>query len=354
VNKPIIVFFSGRATYEVDGKEINSDGIGWLRGIAFQSAKEWLGRHFRYLEPSNSQHVMLDPIFMQTKGGSRELKGTVETIKSNDTSVGSGYYPLSPLEQIVLEVRHHLNSDEFLRQHKHLGEDVKVMGVRRSQNISLTIGISFIDKELGDARSYFDLKHQLEDELLKYVRGFIEKKEMNIRLNKKDLWINALDDEVEALKRKKQQEDHCYLTVLGTSAEHGDDGAVGRGNRVNGVSPYYKPVSLEAASGKNPVSHVGKLYNVLAFLAAKRVYEQFEPKLQETYVKLVSRIGAPIGDPALSALLYVADQSLSIQEQKLAEKILKEELAYHLANGKLRDEIVRGDYDHGSLLYLLE
>jgi S-adenosylmethionine synthetase len=49
-----------------------------------------------------------------------------------------------------------------------------------------------------------------------------------------------------------------YLTVTGTSAEAGDDGEVGRGNRVNGLITPYRPMSLEAAPGKNPVTHVGK------------------------------------------------------------------------------------------------
>lgn len=51
------------------------------------------------------------------------------------------------------------------------------------------------------------------------------------------------------------------LLVTGTSAEVGDDGQVGRGNRVNGIITPGRPVSLEAAVGRNPVSHVGKIYN---------------------------------------------------------------------------------------------
>jgi S-adenosylmethionine synthetase len=50
-----------------------------------------------------------------------------------------------------------------------------------------------------------------------------------------------------------------YLTVTGTSAEAGDDGQVGRGNRVNGLITPCRPMCLEAAASKNPVSHVGKI-----------------------------------------------------------------------------------------------
>ena len=43
----------------------------------------------------------------------------------------------------------------------------------------------------------------------------------------------------------------------------GDDGQVGRGNRANGLITPYRLMSIEAAAGKNPVTHVGKLYTVL-------------------------------------------------------------------------------------------
>jgi hypothetical protein len=43
---------------------------------------------------------------------------------------------------------------------------------------------------------------------------------------------------------------NIYLTVTGTSAEAGDDGQVGRGNRVNGLITPCRPMSLEAAAGK--------------------------------------------------------------------------------------------------------
>jgi S-adenosylmethionine synthetase len=36
-----------------------------------------------------------------------------------------------------------------------------------------------------------------------------------------------------------------YLTVTGTSAEAGDDGEAGRGNRVNGLITPYRPMTME-------------------------------------------------------------------------------------------------------------
>jgi S-adenosylmethionine synthetase len=55
-----------------------------------------------------------------------------------------------------------------------------------------------------------------------------------------------------------------FLTVTGTSAEASDDGEVGRGNRTNGLITPYRFMTMEAAAGKTPVSHAGKLYNLAA------------------------------------------------------------------------------------------
>jgi S-adenosylmethionine synthetase len=62
-----------------------------------------------------------------------------------------------------------------------------------------------------------------------------------------------------------------YLSLLGTSAEDADSGQVGRGNRVNGLIAMNRPMGTEATTGKNPVSHVGKIYSVLAHRLARQI-----------------------------------------------------------------------------------
>ncbi len=89
-----------------------------------------------------------------------------------------------------------------------------------------------------------------------------------------------------------------FLTVTGTSAEHGDDGQVSRGNRVNGLITPNRSMSLEAAAGKHPVAHVGKLYNVVAQRMAAAVQAQLGTA-SEVVVQLLSDIGAPVNQPRL-------------------------------------------------------
>nr|WP_231733200.1 methionine adenosyltransferase [Phenylobacterium sp. CCH12-B4] len=57
-------------------------------------------------------------------------------------------------------------------------------------------------------------------------------------------------------------------------------------------------MSLEAAAGKNPVSHVGKIYNVAARQIAEAVISAL-PQVTRAECLMVSRIGAPITEPAV-------------------------------------------------------
>jgi S-adenosylmethionine synthetase len=104
-----------------------------------------------------------------------------------------------------------------------------------------------------------------------------------------------------------------YLTVLGTSAEGGDCGEVGRGNKVNGVIALNRPMSTEAAAGKNPVSHVGKIYNLLTHRIADEVY-QTVPGLREIYIWLCSQIGKPIDQPLIASAQLVLKPGVKLDD----------------------------------------
>jgi S-adenosylmethionine synthetase len=104
-----------------------------------------------------------------------------------------------------------------------------------------------------------------------------------------EVCVNAADDEAAG---------RVYLTVTGLSAEAGDDGEAGRGNRVNGLIAPERPTTLESVAGKNPVTHVGKLYNVTASLLASDLVRTI-PEVQDAEVRLVSRIGRPVDEPQI-------------------------------------------------------
>jgi S-adenosylmethionine synthetase len=274
VTAPIDIILAGRATTSAGGVSVP------VEALAIESCRAWLGAHLHALDPLG--HVRIECRF---RPGSEDLVDLFGrgggAIHANDTSIGVGFAPRSPLEEAVLDIERWINDRDTKRAHPEYGEDVKVMGIRHGDQGRLTVACAFVSAFVHDAGDYLAKKAQLGETL---------RQRAAVRLGGNvDVTLNAADDPARG---------SFYLTVTGTSAEAGDDGQVGRGNRVNGLITPGRPMTLEAAAGKNPVSHVGKLYNV----AAGRIAEDLVFGLGDVVAAecmLVSRIGAPIDDPQL-------------------------------------------------------
>ncbi len=309
VLQPIYIIVAGRATTEVvTGEGVDSIPVGPL---ILRAAKDWIKRSFRYLNPE--EHVIID---YKIGKGSVDLVGVYELGKkvplSNDTSVGVGFAPFTKLERLVLETERLLNSREFKEKHPEVGEDVKVMGLRRGKHIDLTIAAAIISSLVEDVDHYLAVKDSIREAVLDLASRVAPDYEVEV-------YVNTAD---------KPDKGIVYLTVTGTSAEHGDDGMTGRGNRSYGLITPLRPMSLEAAAGKNPVSHVGKIYNVMARKAAEKIYDQVKG-IREVYVKLLSQIGRPIDDPLVASVKVLPEkpgQSLSSDAVAEIKSIVEEVL----------------------------
>ena len=279
---PIEIYLSGRAALGTGGDELP------LSEIAVESAKEWLKSNMHALDAD--RHV---EIHQRIRPGSVDLQALFSAragavARANDTSIGVGYAPLSPLERLVLAVERRINQEDR-RQNPAWGEDVKVMGVRRGEVVDLTIACAMIGRHLAHKDDYLAAKasitalsHELAAE-----HDFVDV----------GIVVNAADTP-----------ESMYLTVTGTSAESGDDGEVGRGNRINGLITPCRPMTLEAAAGKNPVTHVGKIYSVVARQIAELLAQS--PGIVRAECLMVSRIGSPVTDPAIVQIkLATADAS---------------------------------------------
>jgi S-adenosylmethionine synthetase len=161
---------------------------------------------------------------------------------------------------------------------------VKVMGVRRGDRIHLTVACAFVGRHCADLADYVARKVAVAE----LVRD-VARRETDRAV---EVEVNTGDDPERGI---------VYLTVTGTSAEAGDDGEAGRGNRVNGLITPYRPTTLESVAGKNPVTHVGKLYNLAAGLVAASLVDEL-PGVVEAECRLVSQIGRPVQDPQLADL----------------------------------------------------
>ena len=272
--EPIEIHLAGRATRRFRGVDIPVDEI------ASDCSRQWMRKHLSRLDVERQVRVVT-----HIRPTSADLSnlfnrgGDVDQRLANDTSFGVGFAPLDTLEQVVLATERELNAPETRAAHLAIGEDIKVMGARSRDDIAVTIACAFVSREVANIGNYFAQKAQLRALATEAARK-ITSKPLAVEVNTAD----------------GESADSIYLTVTGLSAESGDDGQVGRGNRVNGLITPYRPMSLEAAAGKNPLTHVGKLYNVMAGRIAQAVVIEV-PEVAEAYCYLLSRIGHPICDP---------------------------------------------------------
>lgn len=278
VIKPMELYIGDRATFKANGKKIP------VAEIAIEAAKQWLINNLRFVDPD--QHMKYRVVLAP---GSEELTDIFlrpgEIKGANDTSAAVGYAPLSPTEQVVHGLETHLNSKQFKKKFPETGEDIKVMGLRHGKKLDLTVAMPFLAQYIKSEQHYFEKKEVVFNEMKQFLEKYSSFKKIDLRLNTLDTQGRGLGG--------------IYLSVLGTSAEDADSGQVGRGNRVNGLISLNRPLGTEAIAGKNPTSHVGKIYNVLAHTIAEEIHRGIEG-VEEVYVLLLSRIGQPIDQPHMA------------------------------------------------------
>jgi S-adenosylmethionine synthetase len=302
--EPIEIILAGRATRRFRGVAVPVDEL------AVELSREWLARNLRHLDAARDVRIV--PRIRETSADLTALfreRGGGAAPRANDTSIGTGFAPLDRLERAVLAVDRALGAAGARSDCAEIGDDVKVLGVRSGERIELAVACALVGRHVRDLADYQAKKARVRELALSAARaasgGEIE------------VQVNAADGDTPG---------SVYLTVTGLSAEAGDDGEVGRGNRVNGLITPYRPMSLEAAAGKNPVSHTGKLYNLLAGRIAGALAEQL-PGVDEARCTLLSRIGSPITEPWLGDIgLRLADPAAIGAVKDAARDILSAQL----------------------------
>jgi len=305
--RPIRIQIAGRGTPSYNGRKVPMDTI------AIEAARAHVRETMRYLDPV--KHMVIDSYAGR---GAAELVSVVDQVTANDTSFGVSHWPRSALESIVYDTANFINYD-LINQFP-VGEDVKVMGYRADGEIILTVAMPFIATEVKDGPEYVEAKGAARAAIQRYADA---KCTRQVRVD-----VNTADQE---------KRGDYYLTLTGTSAECGDDGSVGRGNRVNGVIAPFRAASLEAACGKNPISHVGKIYNVLALRAAQAIVEEVTGVKAAT-VYVLAQIGKPLDQPLVAtAQVHPVDNNLSEKVVTEARAVLDQ----HLVNVADIGELIR-------------
>lgn len=317
VNKPIYVLLTGRASKEFEGTVIPADTI------AIKAARDYIRSTLPYIDME--QDVIVD---CRMGAGSSDLRevfrasGDNPIQHANDTSFGVGHAPFSDLENLILKVSDFI--DNKLRpRYPAIGSDVKIMGMREGDRIILTICVAIVDRFCSGLDAYIETVEMIKEQITALARQ-VSDRAVKVEINTADNY------KLESL----------FLTVTGTSAEMGDDGSVGRGNRANGLITPHRPMSMEAASGKNPINHVGKIYNLLATQIAQECVEEVEG-IEDLYVRLLSQIGKPIDHPLVASIQYIPSKGAPVSSiEKNLEAIIDDNLA-RITN--ITEKVIRGE-----------
>lgn len=316
VIRPIYMLIDGRATKEFEGHVFPTDST------AIGAAHQYLRENI-----PNLDHDFGLIVDCRLGIGSTDLRDVFRPCNStipraNDTSFGVGHAPFSETETLVREVSRFID-DDLSKRRPMIGQDTKVMGLRDGDRIRLTIGCAMIDRYCPSLADYMDTKVFMQDEIEALCRKYTARKV--------DVDVNTADD---------LNSGSIFLTVTGTSAEMGDDGSVGRGNRANGLITPNRPMSMEATSGKNPINHIGKIYNILAPQIAQACVDEVEG-LEECYVRLLSQIGTPIDHPLVASVQVLPKAGVDfVRAQRAIEEIVDARLAEITC---VTEKVIRGE-----------
>ncbi|MBR9706822.1 MAG: S-adenosylmethionine synthetase [Candidatus Diapherotrites archaeon] len=309
---PMTFYMGDRATFKVGKETVN------VNKIATQAIQNWMTSNIINIKKKD---LSIKSVIGKTSSSLNQLYSKSKVTGSNDTSAAVGYAPFSETEQMVLDLEHYLNSKSFKKQFPETGEDVKVMALKQNTKTSLTIAMAFVDKYVKNEQDYFRKK----DEVLEALKHRFEVHSLN---------LNTLD-------KKGNGEAGCYLSVTGLSADGGDSGEVGRGNRVNGLIPLMRPAGSEAAAGKNPFGHVGKIYSILSNELAKDIQTNVSGADQVT-IWLLTKIGHPIDQPLVNVSIHPNPRA----KLKDIEPQVKQRVNHSLDNiNKFCKQLAKGKYD---------
>jgi S-adenosylmethionine synthetase len=302
VLEPIYLLVVGRATKEYEGTKIPAETI------ALEAARDYLNENLPRLDVGKD--VVVDVRLGEGSGDLRDVFGEDGAVPmANDTSFGVGHAPLTETERIVYETERRLNT-EYASDNPVVGPDVKVMGKREGDHIDVTVAAAMVDEHVPDIEAYEAAVDGVREYVSDLAREYTDR-EVSVD-------VNTADD---------YDEGAIYLTTTGTSAEQGDDGSVGRGNRANGLITPNRPMSMEATSGKNAVNHIGKIYNLLSTEIAETVVDEVDG-IRDLQIRLLSQIGRPIDRPHVADAHLVTEDGVSVADiEDEVTEIVDRELA---------------------------
>jgi S-adenosylmethionine synthetase len=243
---------------------------------------------------------------------------------ANDTSSVVSYWGLSSAESLALKLEGYFYKGIGIPKFDDIGQDIKVMIVREFNNYDITLAVPFFVNKLINEARYWERKDQITKELISFaMKELPEDANINLSVNTQD---QGKDRTVENNIRS------FYFVTAGSALDYGEEGFVGRGNNRLGIISSGRPYTMEAAAGKNPVYHVGKVLGVVADEMTKELSKQASGDFE---VWLMARNGDPLLAPNKVIVNHNSEWDDAqidkvvrsvLDKNNWTERILKEEL----------------------------
>jgi S-adenosylmethionine synthetase len=291
LTKPIRVLINGRAALAFGGRSLE------IEGLLIETTRRFFAERLTLLDPDRDLEIHLNLSTASSPG--RVITGP-ETEQSNrhrwfspqsltdlrersellanDTSFGTGYAPLSKTELAVRRLADRLTRATCRPRPDWMGTDVKIMACKVGDRLDIIACIPQIARFVPNRTAYSSNLEWVVADCQEWLCAELPSFNTTFQVNKRD----------------RLESDELYLTAIGSSIETGDEGVVGRGNRGNGIITPLRPMNAEGINGKNPIYHVGKVYNVLAMRIARRLSDLFSASV---VVNLVSATGSSLKCP---------------------------------------------------------
>ena len=166
--EPIRVLLNGRASSKFGDIKIN------VKEILLNETRNFFAECFPMLNFDSDVRILYEVSEGSSPGGvkGKESKrhrwfepenlddlGELKKLNCNDTSMGCSFYGYSILENIVYNLEKFLNSDEYKISHPWIGSDIKIMGFRDNNEVSITMCVPQLCTFVNNVEEYLSLIH---------------------------------------------------------------------------------------------------------------------------------------------------------------------------------------------------
>lgn len=285
---PIRVLLNGRASYQFGSQIIP------LQEMLVNATKQFLAKRLFGIDPEKDLRIIYEVATGSSPGSVGEESSLrnrwfapqtlddlseLKNLNCNDTSLGTAFYHRRLLENCVWMIEKDLNSGQFHAMYPWIGTDIKIMGCRVGNDLRFTMAIPQLASHVNSVNEYVSNKDFLYDYIGNKLKELAPNKNCSLLINARDRIGNSTD---------------LYLTATGSSVEMGDEGFVGRGNRMGGLITPFRPYTMEGICGKNPIYHTGKMYSIAAWEISKAVYQELGI---DANVMLIGQSGHALSNP---------------------------------------------------------